>query len=77
MLNHEVVTSVSTQVTEEAKLSIRGKGRYILDRIGPVTKKKDGSALPAENIFDWEASYMLTLNDIINVSFRKVTVLRV
>lgn len=39
MLNHEVVTSVSTQVTEEAKLSIRGKGRYILDRIGPVTKK--------------------------------------
>lgn len=39
MLNHEVVTSVSTQVPEGAKLSVRGKGRYILDRVGPVTKK--------------------------------------
>ena len=39
MLNHEVVTSVSTPVTEGAKLSVRGKGRYILDRVGPLTKK--------------------------------------
>ena len=39
MLNHEVVTSVSTPVTEGSKLSVRGKGRYILDRVGPLTKK--------------------------------------
>lgn len=39
MLNHEAVTSASAQVAEGAKLSIRGKGRYLLDRVGPVTKK--------------------------------------
>ena len=39
MLNHEADVSVSTQVPEGAKLSVRGKGRFILDRIGPVTKK--------------------------------------
>lgn len=39
MLNHEVNTSVSAAVTEGSKLSIRGKGRFVLDRLGPVTKK--------------------------------------
>ncbi len=38
-LNHEVNTSVSASVAEGSKLSIRGKGRFVLDRIGPVTKK--------------------------------------
>lgn len=39
MLNHEVTTSASAQVPEGAKISVRGKGRFILDRLGPVTKK--------------------------------------
>lgn len=39
MLNHEVNTSVSASVAEGNKLSIRGKGRFVLDRLGPVTKK--------------------------------------
>ena len=39
MLNHKVNTSVSAPVEEGSKLSIRGKGRFVLDRLGPVTKK--------------------------------------
>lgn len=39
MLNHQAMDSVSASVTEGSKLSIRGKGRYVLDRLGPVTKK--------------------------------------
>ncbi len=39
MLNHEVNTSVSAPVAEGNKLSIRGKGRFVLDRLGPMTKK--------------------------------------
>ena len=39
MLDHEVTTSVSAPVSQGSKLSIRGKGRFVLDRLGPVTKK--------------------------------------
>ncbi len=39
MLNHEANTSVSAAVPEGSKISVRGKGRFILDRLGPVTKK--------------------------------------
>jgi RNA-binding protein YlmH len=39
MLNHEVNTSVSAAVAQDSKFSVRGKGRFILDRLGPVTKK--------------------------------------
>jgi RNA-binding protein YlmH len=39
MLNHKEETSVSANVHDGDKLSIRGKGRFILDRIGPDTKK--------------------------------------
>jgi RNA-binding protein YlmH len=39
MLDHEVSTTLSADVSEGSKLSIRGKGRFVLDRIGPVTKK--------------------------------------
>nr|WP_319488213.1 YlmH/Sll1252 family protein [uncultured Caproiciproducens sp.] len=39
MLNHEVNTSISAIVTQDSKLSIRGKGRFVLDRLGPMTKK--------------------------------------
>lgn len=39
MLNHEVNISVSAAVAPDSKLSIRGKGRFVLDRLGPVTKK--------------------------------------
>ena len=39
MLNHEVNTSVSAVVAPDSKLSIRGKGRFVLDRLGPMTKK--------------------------------------
>lgn len=39
MLNHEVQSSASAQVAEGDKLSVRGKGRYVLDRLGPMTKK--------------------------------------
>lgn len=39
MLNHEVNTSVSAVVAPDSKLSIRGKGRFVLDRFGPMTKK--------------------------------------
>lgn len=39
MLNHQPVESISAQVEEGCKLSVRGKGRYIIDRLGPVTKK--------------------------------------
>ncbi|MBE6823077.1 MAG: hypothetical protein E7518_08290 [Ruminococcaceae bacterium] len=39
MVNHEVSTSLSAAVSPGSKLSIRGKGRFIVDRIGPLTKK--------------------------------------
>jgi RNA-binding protein YlmH len=39
MLNHKVNTSVSASVAQGSKLSIRGKGRFVLDRLGPITKK--------------------------------------
>lgn len=39
MLNHQVMDSVSASVVQGNKLSIKGKGRYVFDRIGPVTKK--------------------------------------
>ena len=38
-LNHEVCRSVSAEVREGDILSIRGEGRFILDRLGPPTKK--------------------------------------
>lgn len=39
MVNHVEVISISVAVHAGDKLSIRGKGRFILDQIGPVTKK--------------------------------------
>lgn len=39
MLDHEVCTSLSAAVAQGSKLSIRGKGRFVLDRVGPLTKK--------------------------------------
>lgn len=39
MLDHEVNASLSAPVSQGCKLSIRGKGRFILDRLGPMTKK--------------------------------------
>lgn len=39
MLCHEETLSVSAPVNAGDKLSVRGKGRYIVDRVGPVTKK--------------------------------------
>lgn len=39
MLNHEETDSVSEPVRDGDKLSIRGKGRFLLDSVGPVTKK--------------------------------------
>lgn len=39
MLNHEVNTSVSAAVTQGSKVSVKGKGRFVFDRLGPVTKK--------------------------------------
>ena len=39
MKNHELVLSLSEPIQEGDKLSVRGKGRYIIDRLGPVTKK--------------------------------------
>lgn len=39
MKNHEPVQSVSALVAEGDLLSVRGKGRYRIDRLGPKTKK--------------------------------------
>lgn len=39
MLNHEETDSVSLTVADGDKISIRGKGRFILDSVGPPTKK--------------------------------------
>ncbi|HEX2985907.1 MAG TPA: YlmH/Sll1252 family protein [Caproiciproducens sp.] len=39
MLNHEISTDVSVSVAQGNKLSIRGKGRFLLDRLGPMTQK--------------------------------------
>ncbi len=38
-LDHMVVTHVSTAVSAESVISVRGYGRFIVDRIGPPTKK--------------------------------------
>lgn len=37
--NHAAVLSPDAAVREGDKLSVRGKGRFVLDRLGPVTKK--------------------------------------
>ena len=39
MLNHEETDSVSLAVGDGDIISIRGKGRFILDSVGPPTKK--------------------------------------
>lgn len=39
MLNHQTVTVPSQMVTGGDKLSIRGKGRFLLDSVGAATKK--------------------------------------
>lgn len=38
-LNHEAVLSPSADVREGDILSVRGEGRFAIDRLGPVTKK--------------------------------------
>ncbi|QAT49843.1 hypothetical protein EQM14_08650 [Caproiciproducens sp. NJN-50] len=38
-LNHETVVSPSEEVREGDTISVRGKGRFALDQVGPVTKK--------------------------------------
>lgn len=38
-LNYREETSVSRAVEEGAKLSVRGKGKFVVDRLGPNTKK--------------------------------------
>jgi RNA-binding protein YlmH len=39
MVNHAVSLSPDARVREGDLLSIRGQGRFVLDRLGPVTKK--------------------------------------
>lgn len=39
MLDHNVNTSVSATLEQGSKISVRGKGRFVFDRLGPVTKK--------------------------------------
>ncbi|MBQ1951057.1 MAG: hypothetical protein II363_05650 [Clostridia bacterium] len=39
MVNHQIVQEVSDTVSAGCTLSIRGKGRYVIDQIGPKTKK--------------------------------------
>lgn len=38
-LNHIVVTEVSATVSADSVISVRGYGRFIIDQIGPPTKK--------------------------------------
>lgn len=38
-LNHEIVVSPSEEIREGDLISVRGKGRFALDQVGPVTKK--------------------------------------
>jgi len=38
-LNHETIVSLSEEVREGDTISVRGKGRFALDQLGPVTKK--------------------------------------
>lgn len=38
-VNHQPTESVSKSVSEGDVLSVRGHGRYLIDQIGPVTKK--------------------------------------
>ena len=37
--NYQVAMSTSQKVDVGDKISIRGKGKFVLDRIGPMTKK--------------------------------------
>lgn len=39
-LNFTECTAVSAEVAEEDKISVRGKGKFVVDRIGPQTKKE-------------------------------------
>ena len=39
MLNHEEAFSCSAEIKDGDKLSVRGKGRFLLDQVGPPTKK--------------------------------------
>lgn len=39
MVDHQEEISVSAEVAEGCVVSIRGKGRFIVDRLGPITKK--------------------------------------
>ena len=39
MVDHEVFQEPSLTVREGVNLSVRGTGRFIIDRLGPVTKK--------------------------------------
>ena len=39
MVNHRLCESVSTEVREGDLLSVRGEGRFLLEKIGPPTKK--------------------------------------
>ena len=38
-LNHEETLSPSREVKDGDRLSVRGKGRFLLDQVGPPTKK--------------------------------------
>ncbi len=38
-LNHETIVSPSEEIGEGDRLSVRGEGRFILDQVGPATKK--------------------------------------
>ncbi len=38
-LNYREETSLSCPVQEGAKLSVRGRGKFVVDRLGPTTKK--------------------------------------
>lgn len=39
MLNFTECTAVSAEIAEEDKISVRGKGKFVVDRLGPQTKK--------------------------------------
>ncbi|MFI3325796.1 MAG: YlmH/Sll1252 family protein [Clostridia bacterium] len=39
-VNYKVITNRSQKMQEKDKISIRGKGKFLLDTIGPLTKKE-------------------------------------
>ena len=47
--NYQVAMSTSQKVDVGDKISIRGKGKFVLDRIGPMTKKGRHPAYLVEN----------------------------